>query len=48
MATKFVALGGVWLDEICVPAKQPLVDVPGGSVPFGEYRRKNASEECHR
>lgn len=33
---KFVALGGVWLDEICVPGKETLFDVPGGSVPFGD------------
>lgn len=33
---KFVALGGIWLDEICTPGKETLVDVPGGSVPFGE------------
>jgi len=35
---KFVALGGIWLDEICTPGKEPLVDVPGGSVAFGKNR----------
>jgi hypothetical protein len=33
---KFVALGGIWLDEICSPGKEPLVDIPGGSVAFGK------------
>lgn len=33
---KFVALGGIWLDEICTPGKETLYDVPGGSVPFGK------------
>jgi hypothetical protein len=33
---KFVALGGIWLDEICSPGREPLVDVPGGSVAFGK------------
>lgn len=32
---KFVAIGGVWLDEIQAPGKPALKDVPGGSVPFG-------------
>jgi hypothetical protein len=32
----FVALGGIWLDEICTPGKETLYDVPGGSVAFGE------------
>lgn len=34
--SKFVALGGIWLDEICAPGKETLYDVPGGSVPFGK------------
>lgn len=33
---KFVALGGIWLDEICSPGKETLFDVPGGSVAFGK------------
>jgi hypothetical protein len=33
---KFVALGGIWLDEICAPSKETLFDVPGGSVAFGK------------
>lgn len=33
--TEFVALGGIWLDEICTPGKETLYDVPGGSVTFG-------------
>jgi hypothetical protein len=33
----FVALGGIWLDEICTPGKEILYDVPGGSVAFGEH-----------
>jgi hypothetical protein len=33
----FVALGGIWLDEICTPGKETLYDVPGGSVAFGEH-----------
>jgi hypothetical protein len=33
---KFVALGGIWLDEICSPGKEPMVDIPGGSVAFGK------------
>jgi hypothetical protein len=33
----FVALGGIWLDEICTPDKETLYDVPGGSVAFGEH-----------
>jgi hypothetical protein len=32
----FVALGGIWLDEICSPGKETLFDVPGGSVAFGK------------
>lgn len=32
----FVALGGIWLDEICTPDKETLFDVPGGSVAFGK------------
>jgi len=33
----FVALGGIWLDEIvCTPGKETLFDVPGGSVAFGK------------
>lgn len=32
----FVALGGVWLDEICTPGKESLFDIPGGSVAFGK------------
>ena len=32
----FVALGGIWLDEICTPGKETLHDVPGGSVAFGK------------
>lgn len=32
----FVALGGIWLDEICTPGKQTLYDIPGGSVAFGK------------
>ena len=47
MATKFVALGGVWLDEICASGKPPLVDVPGGSVAFGQYRSGRTSEGRH-
>jgi hypothetical protein len=35
-SVKFVALGGVWLDEICAPGKETLFNVPGGSVPFGK------------
>jgi hypothetical protein len=33
----FVALGGIWLDEICTPGKETLYNVPGGSVAFGEH-----------
>jgi hypothetical protein len=33
----FVALGGIWLDEICTPGKETLYDVPGGSMAFGEH-----------
>ena len=32
----FVALGGIWLDEICTPGQETLFDVPGGSVAFGK------------
>jgi hypothetical protein len=32
---KFVALGGIWLDEICAPGRETLFNVPGGSVAFG-------------
>lgn len=32
----FVALGGIWLDEICTPGKETLLDIPGGSVAFGK------------
>lgn len=35
----FVALGGIWLDEICAPGKPTLYDVPGGSVAFGKAPR---------
>ena len=41
---KFVALGGIWLDEICNPGKETLFDVPGGSVAFG----KNNSLSCEQ
>lgn len=34
--TIFVALGGIWLDEICSPGKDTLIDIPGGSVAFGK------------
>jgi hypothetical protein len=33
---KFVAFGGIWLDEICTPGKETLFNVPGGSVAFGK------------
>lgn len=39
----FVALGGIWLDEICAPGKPTLFDVPGGSVAFGEASEKSPS-----
>jgi len=43
---KFVALGGTWLDEICTPGKEPLVDVPGGSVAFGKTPLSHTEEIC--
>jgi hypothetical protein len=43
---KFVALGGIWLDEICAPGKEPLVDVPGGSVAFGKNGSTYIEETC--
>lgn len=33
---RFVALGGIWLDDICSPGKDTITDVPGGSVAFGK------------
>jgi len=43
---KFVALGGIWLDEICAPGKEPVVDVPGGSVAFGKNASSHTDETC--
>lgn len=40
--TKFVSVGGVWLDEIHAPGKEVLGDVPGGSVAFGIYQRQRS------
>ena len=34
----FVALGGIWLDEICKPGQETLFNIPGGSVAFGKLR----------
>jgi hypothetical protein len=42
----FLALGGIWLDEICIPRKEPLVDVPGGSVAFGKTPLSHTEETC--
>jgi hypothetical protein len=33
---RFVALGGVWLDEIRTAGRKTKFDVLGGSVPFGK------------
>jgi hypothetical protein len=43
---KFVALGGIWLDEICSPGKERLVDIPGGSVAFGKNGSIYTKETC--
>lgn len=45
---KFVALGGVWLDEICAPGKETLFNVPGGSVPFGGASSRSVEHQLAR
>jgi hypothetical protein len=44
----FVALGGIWLDEICTPGKETLYDVPGGSVTFGEHLKSRIDSSLPR
>ncbi|KAM0718055.1 hypothetical protein Q7P37_006387 [Cladosporium fusiforme] len=43
--TQFVALGGIWLDEITSPGKETLFDVPGGSVTFATFGALAMSSE---
>lgn len=39
----FLAFGGIWLDEIRREGDLPLLNVPGGSVPYGEKEQHSAT-----